>query len=199
MNQEPWTPEQWEKVYAGYLLWAADKKASDISLQDIRDAIGAVSTNQLGVFNARRVLTHAEAGAIWYRTLTSAQFASTVTPGENPGMLMIEVCPPLLEDDFHQLSTYLHTKVMWCGDWVFSIKMYKDESSLKSTEDNDDEDSSQRASAPVITYALKSKWDWLTYSWGAEVQTVEEAHVIANEAIPTLINHIRSAIFQVVA
>jgi hypothetical protein len=96
-------------------------------------------------------------------------------------------------------QTYLHTKVLWKGLWMLSIKKLVDYDYPKENgtsaliADDDDEpapDSVKRE--PEVKWMLHTNLDWLKYNYG-EFGSLFEAREGATKEVAIIASHIQKA------
>lgn len=102
----------------------------------------------------------------------------------NPNITFEVLDEPVLDYTFGGLKAYDHTKVLWKGDWILTIKEFR------TTERSASEDHEPKVG---ILFAVKSNWEWLTYNWGPHFKTLEEAQAEACRAVDKIEKAINAA------
>ena len=121
---------------------------------------------------------------------------------DDPNIQLVQLAEPEFVDDFCGSKSYIHTKVLWKGDWVLTITMYENVASSRARPEPDDEDDEEdEEPAPAVkarycttTFYVHSKWPWLRPSWGSgELASLKDAQGLAIKSVKELATLINQA------
>jgi hypothetical protein len=90
-------------------------------------------------------------------------------------------------------QTFEHTKVLWKGNHILTIKKHVDlDRETKTVNDEDDDYEPQEKFEPKIKWLIHTNWDWLKHYYG-EFETITEAKAASVKAVEEIASHISKA------
>lgn len=94
-------------------------------------------------------------------------------------------------------ETFEHTKVLWKGEHILTIKQhvdytFKEEPSSVLDDDEDEDDTPPARLTPKIKWLIHTNWDWLKHYYG-EFDTLDRAKAEATSAVTEIATNIRKA------